>query len=366
MRKLPYWYALPFLLLISVGCTDTEPVSPTPTASYDSSGFQNGTLREYRLRSDFAAMVGLLKTARSKSVVLSQSDINAALAPFKSEVAPGFRDQLSKYALELAEASGSEYTDPPPTGPVSQGGVLGGYLFNEVGLEMEQMIDKGLYATLFYHQAVNGTRKALTTDVLHQLLALYGTSPRFPNSDRADVAPDQFVAGYCARRDQNNGQGMYSQIRQEFIRAQASINVADTSQTRSSVLNILRLWERSQMATVVNYTYSVVDGFSASNLTDSVRASAMHAYGECIGFLTGWRFIDEANRTITTAQIDELLALMKAPLNGPWTCYEIWKRPEENLARIVDAREMLQDIYGFTDEEMISFKTNWVAAQGRK
>ena len=366
MRHSRHWYAVPLLLLIAVGCTDTEPVSPTPSALYDSVGFQNATLREYRLRSEFAAMVGLLKTARSKSVILSQSDINAALAPFKSEIAPGFRDQLSKYALELAEASGSEYTDPPPSGPIDQGGVFGGYLFNEVGLEMEQMIDKGLYATLFYHQAVTGTRQVPTKDVLHQLLALYGSSPRFPNSDRAAVAPDQFVAGYCARRDQNNGEGMYSLIRQEFIRAQVSIKAADTSQSRASVVKILRLWERSQMATIINYTYSVVDGFSASNPTDSLRALAMHAYGECIGFLTGWRFIDEADRTITTAQIDELLTLLKAPLNGPWMCYQIWMAPDANLARVVDAREMLQDIYGFTDEEMISFKTNWVIAQGRK
>lgn len=360
------WQVVPLLMVIVAGCGNgTDPVDPSTLARYDSTGFQDATLQEYRIRTEFAAMVNLLKTARSSGIVLSQNQINAALASFKSEVVPGFRDQLSKYALELAEASGGVYADPPPTGPISQGGVFGGYLFNEVGLEMEQMIDKGLYAALFYRYAHQITAREQTRETLHQLLAIYGGHPRFSNSDKAVVHPDQFVAGYCARRDQNDGKGLYSQIQQEFIRAQSAITARNATQATASVQRILRLWERSQMATVINYTYAVVDGLSASSPSESTRAAAMHAYGECVGFLTGWRFVEDTSMTITSRDIDELLQLLRAPVNGPWECYEIWTRPTEKLVNVVAVRKRLQQIYGFTDAEMISFKTNWVNVQGR-
>ncbi|MEN9281243.1 MAG: hypothetical protein RL594_178 [Bacteroidota bacterium] len=360
------WQVLPLLIIVVAGCGNgSDPVDPSTPARYDSTGFHDATLREYRIRTDFAAMVNLLKTARSRGVVLSQSQINAALAPFKSEVVPGFRDQLSKYALELAEASGGEYADPPPTGPVSQGGVFGGYLFNEAGLEMEQMIDKGLYAALFYRYARDLSTREQTRESLHQLLAIYGAHPRFSNSDKAAIHPDQIVAGYCARRDQNDGKGMYSQIQQEFIRAQNAISTRTAAQANASVQRILRLWERSQMATVINYTYAVVDGLSTGTPSESARATAMHAYGECVGFLTGWRFVQDTSVLLTERDIDEMLQLLRAPVDGPWNCYEIWKRPAEMLPNVIAVRKRLQQIYGFTEEEMISFKTNWVNVQGR-
>lgn len=120
------------------------------------------------------------------------------------------------------------------------------------------------------------------------------------------------------------------------------------------------------MATVINYCYATIEGLSASNVTDSIRAKAMHSYGECVGILMGWRFVDESLRGTPTAQLDELLGLLFAPANGPWKSYQLWQDPITHLPNVITVRERLQDIWRFSDEEMISFKTNWVSAQGRK
>lgn len=363
-RNLLLLAAVAAVLAVS-GCqNDDNPTGPVAPVAYDSTGFAAATQAEYQLRGQMAALVAFMKTARQPGVRVSQGELNALLAPLSSSVAPDFRAKLSKYTAELADASGGTHNwQSPPTG-MNNGGTYGGYLFNEDGMEIEQLIDKGLFGAMFYQTASDLLDKEISRATIHRVLALFGANPAFPNSDRALVNPDVFSAAYCARRDQNDGKGLYSQIRREFINA-GSANEGST-QTSASAAAAMKLWERAIMATVINYTYTVIGELSASNPSDSTRGLAMHAYGECVGFLTGWRFITPSARTITTQQIDELLNLLKAPLDGPWKCYEIWQFPADNLSRVVMVRERLQDIYGFSDEEMISFKTNWVVAQGRK
>ncbi|MFM8771753.1 MAG: hypothetical protein ACKOE4_07000 [Candidatus Kapaibacterium sp.] len=361
-----HWYVVPVLALIVFGCGETNPVDPTNPAVYDSTGYAAATADQATLRAAFASLDELLETARTPNVRLSQADINAALAPMKDAVVPTFKDNLNTYTREMADATGGVYSWQAIPDASSAGGLYGGYVFTEHGLDMAEVIVKCLFSAVFYHQAETITRSPLTKESLHKFLSLYGASPRFANSDNATISPDVLVAGYCARRDQNDGKGLYSRIRLEFIKAQSAVNENNATQATASAKNILQLWERSQMATVVNYIYATVEGLSASNVTDSLRAKAMHAYGECVGILTGWRFIEEQRRQITTAQIDELLNLLSAPVDGPWKSYTIWQSPVAQLPNVVAVRERLQDIYGFTDEEMISFKTNWVSAQGRK
>ncbi len=366
MRQLRLWYAVPLLVLITIGCTDSEPVGPTLPTSYDSTGFATAAIGQRSIIESFEDLESLMESARAPGVRISLSDLTSAIAPFRDDVAPTFKDNLTAFARELADASGGTYDWRSVPDASSTGGEYGGYVFNEVGIDVEELIGKSLFSTLFYFQAEKIAQKTITRESLHQLLALYGASPRFANSDKADVSPDELVAGYCARRDQNDGKGLYSRIRLEFIKAQTALSENNANQASTSVKNILQLWERSQMATAVNYIYATVEGLSASNVSDSLRAKAMHSYGECVGILTGWRFLEESHRQITTAQIDELLALLSAPVGGPWKAYTIWQNPVEQLPNVVAVRERIQDIYGFSDEEMISFKTNWVVAQGRK
>lgn len=119
------------------------------------------------------------------------------------------------------------------------------------------------------------------------------------------------------------------------------------------------------MATVINYTYAVVEGLSKTSVTDSARSVAMHAFGECVGILNGWREVSSSARLISPFQLSTILALMMVPTDGPSAPYLMWQDPVTHLPQLLTVREMLQDIYGFSDEEMMSFKSNWVNVQGR-
>ncbi|MBU3680210.1 MAG: hypothetical protein FGM32_11525, partial [Candidatus Kapabacteria bacterium] len=256
--------------VLLIGCgSDTTPVGPELPKSYDSTGYAAATTAEYDVRQRIADLLELLETATSVNVRLSQSQVNAALAPLKGDVDPGFKDQLSTYANELADASGGVYDWKTPPTASSTGGVYGAYLFTKNGLDAVEMIEKGLFAAVLYAKARTIVSRPLTRESVHQLLALYGANPRFPNTGKASADPDQFVAAYCARRDMNDGKGMYSQIKREFIRAQWNVTSGTASEASAAANNILRLWERSQMATVINYTYAVVEGLSKTSVTDS-------------------------------------------------------------------------------------------------
>jgi hypothetical protein len=201
-----------------------------------------------------------------------------------------------------------------------------------------------------------------------RLVALFGAHPSFPNTDKAAVNADRFSAAYAARRDQNDGKGFYTRFRDQAIRLQAAVKAGSAyNSDRDAALAAIRdIWERAIMATAINYTYAVVDGLSATSVTDAQRGGAMHAYGECIGFLHGWKAVPQSMRRITDAQIDQLLSLLLVPTTAPWTAHRIWQSPVTNLPRVVEARTTLKNLYGFTDTEMESFKTNWVNTQNRQ
>lgn len=368
MRLLPPWHVVSVVTLAAVlaSCqSDTTPTGPTLPTSYDSTGYAAATVAQYGVRSRIAELLELLETANSASVTLSQSQVNAALAPLKDDVDPGFKDQLSAMAKELADASGNTYDWKAVPTSSSKGGVYGSYLFTAAGLDAVEMIEKGLFSGVLYAKAREIVSKPLTRTSVHQLLAIYGAHPRFSNSGKATTEPDVYVAAYCARRDMNDGKGMYSQIKREFIRAQWNATSGSASEASAAASSILRLWERSQMATVVTYTYAVIDGLGKTNVTDSARAAAMHAFGECTGILSGWRFVDPSARLISDAQLSMMLELLMLPVSGPARPYLMWQDPATYLQQVVTVREMLQGVYGFTDEEMISFKSNWVNVQGR-
>jgi hypothetical protein len=91
----------------------------------------------------------------------------------------------------------------------------------------------------------------------------------------------------------------------------------------------------------------------------------MHAYGECVGILSGWRFVNPTDRLLTDSQLNMMLELLMLPVSGTARPYLFWQDPATYLQQVVTVREILQGAYGFTDEEMISFKSNWVNVQGR-
>ncbi|MCC7465608.1 MAG: DUF4856 domain-containing protein [Saprospiraceae bacterium] len=365
---------LPFaflLLLVSCGEKDKSPLQ-IPDA-YDGSAFSANTATQSAVRTQLEALVAEIKKGRTPGPVVDYNTIsqlyNAGTPSLKSISTPyyaGRLDGANGWLDELAKASGGIYTPGTPSG---QGGTYGVYLFDENGLEPEQMIEKGLFGAAMYHHAVVLMQGTITPATADQLVNIFGAHPDFPNTPTAANAanPDKFMANYAARRDKNDGTGLYTQMKNAFIKLQAAVKAGDDyTQERDEALAALRLtWEKVNAGTVINYCHAVISTLSSTNPTDAQKASALHAYGECVGFVHGWRTIHQDYKQITDAEIDQVLTLLNAPYNATPTSYLFATDPLNELPKLTQIINLLKAEYGFTTQEIEDFKKNWVAEQGR-
>lgn len=366
--------------LVALGitaCTKEEtPITPSLTipATYDGSNYDNDVSNILTLRSQLNALVSEAKTGRDQSNTVDFATLDQlykagtpSVASLTNTYYATLLDGQNGFLAELAKASGNSYTPGTPSG---DGGVYGAYLFDENGLELEQLVEKGLFGALNYYQAVQLMNGPINQQALNQMLALFGAHASFPNtpSPSKTAHPDVYMANYAARRsDINDENSLYNRIKKAFITAQAAMNAGDNYLAeRNLALADIRLnWEKANAATIINYCHSVVSTLSQTAPTDAQKASALHAYSECVGFLHGWRQLPADSKRISDTQIDEILSLMlAAPGNTP----ESYKLITESLTYLPNIQQVitrLQAIYGFTNAEVEGFRNNWVAIQNR-
>lgn len=293
---------------------------------------------------------------------------NPSLSAVSTSYFKGKLEGTGNWFDEIAKASGGTYT--PSATIQGQGGTFGGYLFDENGLEIEQLIEKGMFGAVLYNHATTLLSGNITAQTPHQLLAIFGGTPFFANSSSNNVPVerrDRAMANYGARRDKNDGNGLYSQFKNQMLKLQSAIKAGDNyNQERNEAIAELKLiWEKINKATVINYCHSVISTMSQTTTTDAQKASALHAYGECVGFMHGWRTIPQSQKRITDTQIDEILTLLNAPHNATPTSYKFITEPANELPKLQQIITKLQQIYGFTNQEIEDFRKNWVTEQNR-
>lgn len=369
--------SLLLLLLASafwaVSCNDDEKDPLNIPSSYDGAAFESNAAAELKLLSNLTKLTNEAKKGRVNGTIIGLDSLftwYAFDAPnsLENTATDYYDDRLQTWFNEITLASGGTYTPGAPAG--GHGGTFGGYLFDENGLEFEQMIEKGQYgATLYNHANHLAGTSPFTAATADRMVAIFGANPTFPNSYQAALhaRPDVFSANYAARRDKNDGTGFYTTIRDNFIKLQAAAKAGDDyhEEQHDAIHEIFENWEKSNFATVINYLNSVISTLSATNPTDAQKASALHAYSECVGFVHGFRTVAAEHRIITDTQIDLLLDLLNAPYNGTPTSYKFVTDPVNELPKLQTARAEIKAIFGFTDQQMEDFKKNWVVEQNR-
>lgn len=375
MKKITRRVIVSSLAALSIiGCSKESPVETLPGLSvsqkYDTTGFRAASVQPLLWRSSLVTLTNEIKKGRTKGTKLELAQLNSLFNQngFAAISTSYYRSILETYMQEIVKASGTEY-DPYKTPEQNgQGGVLGAYLFDEHGIEPEQLIEKGLFGAALYHYAVTqyltGT---VTQEKLHQALVLYGADPSFPNTNTATNTskPDIHGALYAARRDNNDGNGFYRTIEKNFRIAQSAIKAGSkySADLQNAIKAIREHWEKSLLATVVNYSYATVDGLKKTNPTPAEIGAALHAYSEGVGFIHGFKTIP--NKIITDAQIDEILTLMLAKDPQNVTSYLFVTEPATYLKNFDDIRSKIKSIYGFSDADMEAFKKNWITEQKR-
>lgn len=375
--KFRFSYLLSVLLAFSalVSCEKTTEITPLsiPT-TYESANFSTTAAVQIGIGKRLVSITNEAKKGRVNGVKVSADSLNfwfttasPSLKSLNNNYFVGKYEGTTGWFAEIAKASGGTYT--PSATITGNGGTFGGYLFDENGLEIEQMIEKIQLGSVQYNQAATLLSGKITTETVDQVMALFGANPTFPNTPTATktAQPDLFMANYAARRDKNDGKGYYSQMKEAFLKLQAAVKAGDnyTKERDEAVATIKLTWEKVNASTIINYCHAVISTMSQTTTTDAQKGAALHAYGECVGFAHGWRMIPTTQKKITDAQIDEILDLLNAPATGTPTSYKFITEPVSQLPRLTQIINKLKAIYGFTDAEIEDFKSNWVAVQGR-
>ncbi len=357
-------------LLYLSACTKEEIKAPlTVPTSYVSASYDANTVSEKALRTQLADLTTEMKTAENGTVLSSVkiTDLFTKGTPSLKSITGAYYVGLLENELfkELINTSGKVYD---PAKPNSTGGVFGARLLNSGGLETLQVIEKGLFGAAFYNYATTLMSETVTPKTIDQLLAIYGASLAFPATNTATktTTPDAFGALYAARRDKNDGNGMYSKIKSAFLKAQAA-TIAGTQYNaeRDEAFGVIKSeWERSFAATVIHYNFTAITKFSTTNAPATTLSGGLHDLGEGVGFLHGFKAVPQAQRKITDAQIDELLLLLTNTNAGKVEMYKYTTDPSI-LAKIQSVSTKVQAIYGFTATDMEDFKKNWIAEQVR-
>lgn len=372
-----------FLLLMSFAliglssCTKDDPKAALEIpAAYDGSAFAANAATQTALLNQLSALTAEAQKGRNAANTVSRQALEGLFTvgnpSLSAEITAYFKGKLEGdggWFDELSKASGTTWTPQAPDGS-SQGGAYGGYLFDEYGVEMEQLVEKGQFNATLYNHAVKLMSGTITLETVDQLVAIFGAKPAFANSGSNKVSAenrDRAMANYGARRDKNDGNGMYTQIKAAFITLQAAVRAGEKyDEERDEALGQVQLlWEKINAATVINYCHTPISRLSGTNPTENEVGAALHAIGEGIGFIQGFKTIDPRFRTITDAQIDEILALLNAPADGTASVYRFATDPANELPKLQQAIARLQAIYGFSNQEVEDFKSNWVSVQGR-
>jgi hypothetical protein len=361
----PYTLLPAFLgiVLILTSC-DTKEVLPELTipASYDGSTFATYANQERSLVNNLDNLTALANSGNGGKEV-NVRDLALAF----STGSPNVKNATNSYFASLLEgtngyfdilskASVRSYSPgSPSSGP---GGLYGGYLFDSTGAEPAALIERGLLGATLYRYGLNlfvqnpNINNPATAD---QLLAIYGANPNFPNSPQASRT-DKAVAALAARYDKNDGNGLYTKIKQNFIKLQAAYKAGEryNPQRDQAFSEILTLMEKVQAAAAIHACHRVVELMSAPAPAEATKAEALHRYSQCIGFLLGFKNI--SNKTITDTRLDELLALLNFPVQGVKTPYKIVTEPVREISDVNVVLSRLQATYGFSEQEMEELK----------
>lgn len=370
MKKLNHLaFAMVATVISFVACKKETPSLVIPT-TYESTNFLSNVSLENAVLNNLTNITNEAKKGRKVGSKVNADSLrfwfNNGNPTLKSLNIAFYSSKLeNEWFAEIAKASANNYT--PSETITGEGGAFGGYLFDENGLEIEQLIEKGQFGSVLYNHANTLLSGNLTNETVDRVIAIFGANPTFPNTPTTSktAKPDKFMANYAARRDKNDGKGYYSQMKNAFLKLQAAVNGgSDYNKERDEAIAEIRLtWEKINAATVINYCHSVVTTMSKTTTTDAEKGSALHAYGECVGFIIGWK--NATNKRISDTQIDEVLTLLNVPNAGKPTSYKFITDPINQLPKLTQIITKLKSIYGFTDSEIEDFRNNWVSVQGR-
>ncbi len=356
------------LAACSDSSTDPKPDLTIPTV-YDSTSWRTNAATELSVQAALSNLTREMQRGRTPGTTVEASVLTSAFAPLRAITTPYYASRIDAWIPELVASSGGTFDPRKTAAENGQGGTFGAYLFDEYGVEIEQLIEKGLFTAAQYNHALTVMAEAPSVAAVDRILAVYGAHPGFANSGTSGKLNRDFhSAVYAARRSDTTDQNsLYLRIKRGLLKARAAAAAGPdyTTEYAEAMAEVRLNWERAIMATVANYLYTAIDVLKSTNPDDAKLAGAMHAYAEGLGFLHGWKTIPASRKVIPDATVDALLSTLGAPAGGTATTLALFTNPAQGITAFDAAINNIKALYGFSNAEMESFKVNWVTAQRR-
>jgi hypothetical protein len=342
--------------------------------NYVSENYATNVTAEASVRKQLATLTTYMKKAEDGIFKLRLDSLsyyfNNNGTPALSSITPDYyRNLMANNWFGVMVACSANAYDPANGETANNGGVYGARLLDKRAKETNQEIEKGLFEAAMYNHFVNLSQTKITPETVDKMLCIYGAHPNFPNTNTPakTPTPDAVIAMYAARRDKNDGNGLYSQIKNQFLKLQAATKAGDAylDEQNAAVAELKILMEKAIMATVIHYGFAATTKLTKTAPLATDISGGLHDLGENVGFIHGFKTVPQAHRKITDAQIDEILALLLAPAGADATMYKFVTEPVTQLPKIAQYQQKIKAIYGFTDAEMNDFKQNWVALNKR-
>lgn len=358
-------------LFQSCSGNDDEVINPilTVPSTYVSANFDANVSAENTVVDELAKITSAVNAAEANAQSAVVADISYP-STLSSVTLPKYRSLVTDWVTELVKAANSPdgfqnpgFGNTPDSN--QEGGLLGSRLLDEYGLELEQMIQKGSFGAALYNHAItvidgikSGADGFTESGAIDRLVEIHGTEVTF------NPAETTAAATYSRRRSNLTAEtGFFFDIRTNLITAKAAMEAGSAFESqRDEALNAYLVnWEKSNFATVIYYCNATKDQLTAAfNLTDGpdkdlALGNALHAYAEGVAFAHGFKGVSD--KVITDDQIDDILTGLLAEEGQNPESYRFLN--ETSLLANLDALITdIQNIYNFTDEEVISFYVN--------
>jgi hypothetical protein len=339
--------------------------------TYESANFATNTAAEAEMRTRLGALNTAMRNAEADLTITPTAAelkalFDAGTPSLRTLTTPYYAEKVDGFLEAFEAAAGKEWTPVDP--PAGDGGRYGSWIFTPTGIDLRQQVEKGLFAAMFYRHILTLLDGPITEVTIDRLVAAYGTTPAFPKNDlgpTADggvAAPDALTALYAKRREPRDATaGLYTNIKRALITAKAAVaRGAECNADRDAALATFKLeYERALAATCINYLQGAATKMGAASPTQADLASALHAHGEAVAFMHGFRTLPANGRKITDAQIDDYLSTLNAPANAPATAHRFVTDTGLELAKLTQAINKLAQIYGFSSQEVAGFRNTY-------
>lgn len=354
------------LSLVLLACGPAAQPAICSADSYPDEGFAANAADALALRTALKNLNDPMKSAEaSTAVTVTAAQLEAlwtaGTPSLQSISAPGHRAVVSEVFTKFALASGNAWTPvDPAAGP---GGVYGSWIFTAGGVDLRQLMEKGLFGGGHYAEAARLMTPAATPADVDQMLALFGANPTFPMDDKAPTDPDVHTAVYAKRRTNPAAAtpGPYLAIKAAFISARAATagGAECAPQRDAAFVTIREQWERTLLGTVVYYMTSSAMTLEKPAPTAAEKASALHGIGESIGFLRGLRALPASQRVIGDAELDQVLTTLGALTLDGAQAHRFVTDSAMTVDKLTAAISQIQAARHFSAEEINAFKLNY-------